>query len=91
VNLWEGELMRVAELVATGVEVTWGGPVGDTVEEATRRLTEVAEAGATWAVCAWPDSLEVVAEAAEAVRDPAAGAAGPAGTEGVSSPHQPRQ
>ena len=91
VNLWEGEVMRVAELVATGVEVTWGGPVGDTVEEATRRLTEVAEAGATWAVCAWPDSLEVVAEAAEAVRGPAAGAEGPAGTEGVSSPHQPRQ
>jgi hypothetical protein len=91
VNLWEGEVMRVAELVATGVEVTWGGPVGDTVEEATRRLTEVAEAGATWAVCAWPDSLEVVAEAAEAVRDPAVGAEGAAGTEGVSSPHQPRQ
>ena len=68
VNLWEGEVMRVAELAATGVEVTWGGPVGDTVGEATGRLTDVAAAGATWAVCAWPDSLEVVAEAAEAVR-----------------------
>jgi alkanesulfonate monooxygenase SsuD/methylene tetrahydromethanopterin reductase-like flavin-dependent oxidoreductase (luciferase family) len=68
VNLWEGELLQVAELVATELEVTWGGPVGDTVEEATSRLRRVAEAGATWAVCAWPDSLEVVAEAAEAVR-----------------------
>jgi hypothetical protein len=68
VNLWEGEVLRVAELVATGLEVTWGGPVGETVEEATECLTRVAEAGATWAVCAWPDSLEVVAEAAEAVR-----------------------
>ncbi len=50
--------------------MTWGGPVGETVAEATGRLADhVAGAGATWAVCAWPDSLEVVAEAAEAVRD----------------------
>jgi len=58
----------VAELATTGVEVTWGGPVGDTVEEATRQLSAVAGAGATWAVCAWPDSLDVVAEAAAAAR-----------------------
>ncbi len=70
VNLWEGDVIRVAELVTSGVEVTWGGPVGDTVDEATRRLTDVARAGATWAVCAWPESLAVVAEAARAVRDP---------------------
>jgi len=68
VNLWEGERLQVAELVATGLEVTWGGPVGDTVAEATSHLAAVAGAGATWAVCAWPGSLEVVAEAAEAVR-----------------------
>ena len=68
VNLWEGDALRVAELTTTGLEVTWGGPVGETVEEATVRLRAVAEAGATWAVCAWPDSVEVVAEAAEAVR-----------------------
>jgi len=68
VNLWEGEVLRVAELATTGVEVTWGGPVGDTVEEATRQLSAVAGAGATWAVCAWPDSLDVVAEAAAAAR-----------------------
>jgi len=68
VNLWEGEAIRVAELTSSGLEVTWGGPVGGTLEGATGRLTTVAEAGATWAVCAWPDSLEVVAEAAEVVR-----------------------
>jgi hypothetical protein len=38
------------------------------VPAATARLRELAEAGATWAVCAWPDSLEVVAEAARVVR-----------------------
>ena len=68
VNLWEGDPLRVAELTAVGMEVTWGGPVGETVSEVTERLSEVAGAGATWAVCAWPDSLEVIAEVAEAVR-----------------------
>jgi alkanesulfonate monooxygenase SsuD/methylene tetrahydromethanopterin reductase-like flavin-dependent oxidoreductase (luciferase family) len=68
VNLWEGEAVRVAELTTSGVEVTWGGPVGKTAGEATTRLSALAGAGATWAVCAWPDSLEMVAEAAESVR-----------------------
>jgi alkanesulfonate monooxygenase SsuD/methylene tetrahydromethanopterin reductase-like flavin-dependent oxidoreductase (luciferase family) len=68
VNLWGAPPSRVAELVATGLEVTWGGPVGETVGEATAALDEVSGAGATWAVCAWPDSLEVIAAAAEAVR-----------------------
>lgn len=68
VNLWDGEALRVAELTASGVEATWGGPVGETVAQATERLSALAGAGATWAVCAWPDSLEVVAAAAESVR-----------------------
>ncbi|HEX7459652.1 MAG TPA: LLM class flavin-dependent oxidoreductase [Acidimicrobiales bacterium] len=68
VNVWQVGAERVAPLVAQGVEVTWGGPVGDTLAEATTALAAVAAAGATWAVCAWPDSLEVVAEAADAVR-----------------------
>jgi hypothetical protein len=67
-NLWDGKAMRVAELTASGVEVTWGGPVGGSVHEVGARLVEMAEAGATWAVCAWPDDLGVVATAAEAVR-----------------------
>lgn len=70
VNLWAAEALEVAELTASGLVVTWGGPVGRTVPEAIERLTDVARAGATWAVCAWPDSLELVAEAAGAVRSP---------------------
>jgi alkanesulfonate monooxygenase SsuD/methylene tetrahydromethanopterin reductase-like flavin-dependent oxidoreductase (luciferase family) len=68
VNVWQVDAGPVVGLVAQGVEVTWGGPVGDTVEEATAMLGAVAAAGATWAVCAWPGSLEVVAEAASTVR-----------------------
>ena len=75
VNLWEGEPLRVAELTAAGHEVTWGGPVGATVPEAAARLGELAAAGATWAVCAWPESLEVVAEAAERSGTPLTGPA----------------
>jgi alkanesulfonate monooxygenase SsuD/methylene tetrahydromethanopterin reductase-like flavin-dependent oxidoreductase (luciferase family) len=70
VNLWASEPPRVEELTATGLDVTWGGPIGPTVAEATARLAELAAAGASWAVCGWPDSLEMVAEAAEAVRGP---------------------
>ncbi len=64
VNLWEAEPTRVAELTAVGMEVTWGGPVHGTVDEVAGHLRELAGAGATWAVCAWPESIEVVAEAA---------------------------
>ncbi len=69
VNLWDADPARVAELSAEGGEVTWGGPVGDTVDAAAATFAELADAGATWAVCAWPDSLDVIAEAAGAVRD----------------------
>jgi alkanesulfonate monooxygenase SsuD/methylene tetrahydromethanopterin reductase-like flavin-dependent oxidoreductase (luciferase family) len=68
VNLWEGAPRQVADLVGSGLEVTWGGPVGTTADAVAAQLTEVAAAGATWAVCAWPESLEVVAEAAAMVR-----------------------
>jgi alkanesulfonate monooxygenase SsuD/methylene tetrahydromethanopterin reductase-like flavin-dependent oxidoreductase (luciferase family) len=68
VNLWDGNPLQVAELTAVGIEVTWGGPVGKTLAEATAHLEELAAAGATWAVSAWPESLEVIAGAAEAVR-----------------------
>ena len=67
-NVWQVDAEPVADLAAQGGEVTWGGPVGDTVEEAASMLGRVAAAGATWAVCAWPESLEVVAEAAATVR-----------------------
>jgi alkanesulfonate monooxygenase SsuD/methylene tetrahydromethanopterin reductase-like flavin-dependent oxidoreductase (luciferase family) len=70
VNLWAAAPLRVAELTATGLEVTWGGPIGATRAEATARLVALADAGASWAVCGWPDSLEMVAEAARAVAGP---------------------
>jgi alkanesulfonate monooxygenase SsuD/methylene tetrahydromethanopterin reductase-like flavin-dependent oxidoreductase (luciferase family) len=68
VNVWQVGADRIGPLVAEGVEVTWGGPAGDTPAEIESRLAEVASAGASWAVCAWPDSLEAVAEAAARVR-----------------------
>jgi len=68
VNVWQVSADQVAHLADQGVEVTWGGPVGESPAEARAVLGEVAAAGATWAVCAWPDSIEVVAEAATTVR-----------------------
>jgi hypothetical protein len=68
VNLWEAEATQVAEMTAAGYEVTWGGPVAGNAVQIEERLRELAGAGATWAVCAWPDSLEVIAEAANAMR-----------------------
>ena len=62
VNLWEGQ---PAALAALGVEseVTWAGPVGHDLAAMAQWLTEIRDAGATWAVCAWPDSLEELAGA----------------------------
>jgi len=68
VNVWQVDAAPVAALVEQGVEVTWGGPAGDTVDGVAAMLAAVSAAGATWAVCAWPDSLEIVAEAAATVR-----------------------
>ncbi len=70
VNLWATGPERVAELAASGLDVTWGGPVGAGPAQATAQLEALAEAGASWAVCAWPDSLEVIAEAAGALASP---------------------
>jgi len=69
VNLWEGQPAAVAAL-QTRCEVTWAGPVAGDVPQIAAWLTELARAGATWAVCAWPESLEAVAGAAALVRDP---------------------
>jgi alkanesulfonate monooxygenase SsuD/methylene tetrahydromethanopterin reductase-like flavin-dependent oxidoreductase (luciferase family) len=67
VNLWEGQPAAVAGLQPR-CEVTWAGPVAGEVPEIAQWLEEVAGAGATWAVCAWPESIEAVAEAAAFVR-----------------------
>ncbi len=50
------------------MEVTWAGPVGSNELAAAARLDELDAAGATWAVCTWPESLEALAKSAEAAR-----------------------
>jgi alkanesulfonate monooxygenase SsuD/methylene tetrahydromethanopterin reductase-like flavin-dependent oxidoreductase (luciferase family) len=67
VNLWNGQPSAVAALSGR-CEVTWGGPVAGEIPQIAQELSELAGAGATWAVCAWPESLEAVAEVAEMVR-----------------------
>jgi alkanesulfonate monooxygenase SsuD/methylene tetrahydromethanopterin reductase-like flavin-dependent oxidoreductase (luciferase family) len=66
-NLWEASAPAVAAL-AGRTEVTWGGPVTGDGPEIAQALSALAQAGATWAVCAWPSSLEAVADAAARVR-----------------------
>jgi alkanesulfonate monooxygenase SsuD/methylene tetrahydromethanopterin reductase-like flavin-dependent oxidoreductase (luciferase family) len=68
VNLWGAEPARVAELTADGLEVTWGGPLGGSLPAVRGQLADLQAAGATWAVGAWPDSLEMVAEATGDIR-----------------------
>ncbi len=68
VNLWEETAVRVAELTGAGYEVTWGGPVRGDPSAVSEQLRQLAEAGATWAVCVWPESLEAVAEGANLAR-----------------------
>jgi alkanesulfonate monooxygenase SsuD/methylene tetrahydromethanopterin reductase-like flavin-dependent oxidoreductase (luciferase family) len=68
VNLWEGQPAALAAL-QTRCEVTWAGPVPEDVPQIVAWLSEVERAGATWAVCAWPKSVEAVAEAAALLRD----------------------
>ena len=66
VNYWEAPVAAVAS--ETEAEATWAGPLPGGVGALAESLKELAEAGATWTVCAWPSSLEVVAEAAAEVR-----------------------
>ncbi len=68
VNLWGAPLEQVAALSGRG-EVTWAGPVEGGVTEISAALGEVLAAGATWAVCAWPRSLDDVAAAARRLRE----------------------
>jgi alkanesulfonate monooxygenase SsuD/methylene tetrahydromethanopterin reductase-like flavin-dependent oxidoreductase (luciferase family) len=63
VNLWEGHPTALAAL-QTRCEVTWGGPLRGDVPAMAEWLSEIRRAGASWAVCAWPSSLERLAEAA---------------------------
>jgi alkanesulfonate monooxygenase SsuD/methylene tetrahydromethanopterin reductase-like flavin-dependent oxidoreductase (luciferase family) len=71
VNLWGASPEEVAEVSRHG-EVTWGGPVEGDADAIATALATLFDAGATWAVCAWPSSLEDVAEAARHLRSGAA-------------------
>lgn len=76
VNVWDTGTAAVED--EEEVEVTWGGPLPGGPLAVATRIEELADAGATWVVCAWPESLDVVAEACEIVRRGRAGAADPA-------------
>lgn len=65
-NLWEGQPAALAARQTRG-EVTWGGPVSGDVAHTAECFAELERAGATWAVCAWPESIESLAEAARVV------------------------
>jgi len=67
VNLWDARPSALAD-VAARCEVTWGGPLDGEVSQVAQSLHELEAAGATWAVCAWPRSLEDFSEAVEVLR-----------------------
>lgn len=62
-NLWGAQPSALAEQRGR-CEVTWAGPVPAEPAPLLEWLAEIDGAGATWAVCAWPVPLEVLAEAA---------------------------
>ena len=61
-NVWQenGEPLLAPD---PRLELTWAGPLRGGPEDIDRSLASVADAGATWAVCAWPDSLDEIARA----------------------------
>ncbi|HZU71966.1 MAG TPA: LLM class flavin-dependent oxidoreductase [Acidimicrobiales bacterium] len=65
VNVWNTGVAAVAG--ETELEVTWGGPVPGGRTAIETHLSAMAEAGASWVVCAWPDSITDVAAAARSV------------------------
>ncbi|HEX3567877.1 MAG TPA: LLM class flavin-dependent oxidoreductase [Acidimicrobiales bacterium] len=68
VNLWEESAVSVSELCGAGFEVTWGGPLRGDASAMAEQLRLLADAGVTWVVAAWPESIESVAEAATLAR-----------------------
>ncbi|HUZ44728.1 MAG TPA: LLM class flavin-dependent oxidoreductase [Acidimicrobiales bacterium] len=66
-NVWHEEGMPTLD-PDDEVEQTWAGPLKGSAGELAAQLARLRDAGASWAVCAWPGSLEDVAEAAAVVR-----------------------
>lgn len=62
VNIWQekGEPFLAPDPL---LELTWAGPLRGGADQIDASLRRLAEAGATWVVCAWPDSLDVIARA----------------------------
>jgi hypothetical protein len=65
VNLWDAAADRVRLEAADG-PTSWAGPLPSSAPRAAERLTELREAGATWAIWGWPRSIELVVEATNA-------------------------
>lgn len=67
-NLWDAEPSAIAS-IAPRLEVTWGGQLQADVPQVVRWLSELDNAGASWAVAAWPRSLKQLAEAKRVLGD----------------------
>lgn len=65
-NLWAPTPETLRSEVELGGAVSWAGPVPKDRGTATETLSAVADAGASWAVWGWPDSLEGVVDVARA-------------------------
>ncbi|HZT65272.1 MAG TPA: LLM class flavin-dependent oxidoreductase [Acidimicrobiales bacterium] len=65
VNVWNTGVAAVE--AEDELEVTWGGPLPGGPRAMASRMGELAGAGASWVVCAWPDSLDDVATAARSL------------------------
>jgi alkanesulfonate monooxygenase SsuD/methylene tetrahydromethanopterin reductase-like flavin-dependent oxidoreductase (luciferase family) len=61
-NLWDAPAAALAERAAEG-PTSWGGPLPGDPAAAAERLGELAEAGAVYAVWAWPGSIDLVTDA----------------------------
>lgn len=62
-NFWGATPAQLAAEAAKG-PVSWAGPIPGDAEQAARTLSSMADAGASWVVWGWPQSLETVVEAA---------------------------
>lgn len=61
-NLWDAPPQAVAAAARAG-PTSWGGPLPKDPAAAAEQLRRIAEAGATYAVWAWPGSVDLVVEA----------------------------
>lgn len=66
-NVWQ-EKGRPVLAPDPVLELTWAGPLRGDAADIDRSLARLARAGASWVVCAWPDSLESIAAARDRLR-----------------------